>query len=86
MWGVPIDHLGITLRRITQVNGSTEFCEEFFDDGDVGDYAELARQSGQTDSARVREMAGPVGCRSSRCVRPRHAERRLVPMQPRCGD
>ena len=23
---------GITLRRIKQVNGSTEFCEEFFDD------------------------------------------------------
>jgi len=27
-----LDSPGITLRRIKQVNGSTEFCEEFFDD------------------------------------------------------
>jgi alkylation response protein AidB-like acyl-CoA dehydrogenase len=31
MFLVPIDSPGITLRRIKQVNGSTEFCEEFFD-------------------------------------------------------
>jgi alkylation response protein AidB-like acyl-CoA dehydrogenase len=39
MFLVPIAHPGITLRRITQLNGSTEFCEEFFDDVDVGDDA-----------------------------------------------
>jgi alkylation response protein AidB-like acyl-CoA dehydrogenase len=32
MFLVPLDSPGITLRRIKQVNGSTEFCEEFFDD------------------------------------------------------
>ncbi|CAM4256798.1 Glutaryl-CoA dehydrogenase [Mycobacterium basiliense] len=39
MFLVPINHPGITLRRITQVNGSTEFCEEFLDGVDVGDDA-----------------------------------------------
>ncbi|EUA75254.1 putative acyl-CoA dehydrogenase, middle domain protein [Mycobacterium xenopi 4042] len=39
MFLVPIDHPGITLRRITQLNGSTEFCEEFLDNVDVGDDA-----------------------------------------------
>lgn len=39
MFLVPIAHPGITLRRITQLNGSTEFCEEFLDDVDVGDDA-----------------------------------------------
>jgi len=39
MFLVPIKHPGITIRRIKQVNGSTEFCEEFFDDVDVGDEA-----------------------------------------------
>src|SRR6201987_3164992 len=32
MFLVPMNSPGITLRRIKQVNGSTEFCEEFFDD------------------------------------------------------
>jgi alkylation response protein AidB-like acyl-CoA dehydrogenase len=32
-----IDSPGITLRRITQVNGSTEFCEEFFDNLELDD-------------------------------------------------
>ncbi|MBW0020115.1 MAG: acyl-CoA dehydrogenase family protein [Mycobacterium sp.] len=39
MFLVPIGHPGITLRRITQVNGGAEFCEEFLDDVDVGDDA-----------------------------------------------
>ena len=39
MFLVPIKHPGITLRRIKQVNGSTEFCEEFLDDVGVGDDA-----------------------------------------------
>ncbi|ARG71402.1 acyl-CoA dehydrogenase [Mycobacterium kansasii] len=39
MFLVPIDHPGITLRRITQVNGSSEFCEEFLDGVDVGEDA-----------------------------------------------
>ncbi len=39
MFLVPIAHPGITLRRITQVNGSAEFCEEFLDGVDVGDDA-----------------------------------------------
>ncbi|WP_420843110.1 acyl-CoA dehydrogenase family protein [Cryptosporangium phraense] len=32
MFLVPVHTPGITIRRIRQVNGSTEFCEEFFDD------------------------------------------------------
>jgi alkylation response protein AidB-like acyl-CoA dehydrogenase len=39
MFLVPIDSPGITLRRITQVNGSVEFCEEFFDNLELGDDA-----------------------------------------------
>ncbi|HYY01901.1 MAG TPA: acyl-CoA dehydrogenase family protein, partial [Mycobacterium sp.] len=39
MFLVPIKHPGITLRRITQLNGSTEFCEEFLDNVDVGEDA-----------------------------------------------
>lgn len=39
MFVVPINSPGITLRRITQVNGSQEFCEEFFDGLEVGDDA-----------------------------------------------
>ncbi len=37
MFLVPISHPGITLRRITMLSGSTEFCEEFLDDVDVGE-------------------------------------------------
>src|ERR1700687_6520882 len=39
MFLVPIDQPGITVRRVKQVNGSTEFCEEFFDDVELGDDA-----------------------------------------------
>lgn len=37
MFLVPINAPGITLRRIKQVNGSVEFCEEFFDGLELGD-------------------------------------------------
>jgi alkylation response protein AidB-like acyl-CoA dehydrogenase len=43
MFLVPIKHPGITLRRITQLNGSTEFCEEFLDGVDVGDDAVVGK-------------------------------------------
>lgn len=46
MFLVRIDSPGITLRRITQVNGSTEFCEEFFDNLELDDAAVL----GEVDS------------------------------------
>ena len=39
MFLVPLAHPGITINRIQQINGSIEFCEEFFDDVDVGDDA-----------------------------------------------
>lgn len=39
MFLVPIQHPGVTLRRITMINGSTEFCEEFFDDVELPDTA-----------------------------------------------
>jgi alkylation response protein AidB-like acyl-CoA dehydrogenase len=39
MFLVPMNSPGITLRRIKQVNGSTEFCEEFFDDVELSDDA-----------------------------------------------
>ncbi|MBF6480985.1 acyl-CoA dehydrogenase family protein, partial [Nocardia cyriacigeorgica] len=32
MFLVPVNSPGLTIRRITQVDGSTEFCQEFFDD------------------------------------------------------
>jgi alkylation response protein AidB-like acyl-CoA dehydrogenase len=41
MFLVPLAHPGVTINRIRQVNGSVEFCEEFFDDVDVGDDAVL---------------------------------------------
>lgn len=37
MFLVRIDSPGLELRRIKQVNGSTEFCEEFFDDLELSD-------------------------------------------------
>jgi alkylation response protein AidB-like acyl-CoA dehydrogenase len=46
MFLVPIKHPGITLRRITQLNGSTEFCEEFLDGVDVGDDAGVGEVDG----------------------------------------
>lgn len=39
MFLLPLQHPGVTINRIRQVNGSVEFCEEFFDDVDVGDDA-----------------------------------------------
>jgi alkylation response protein AidB-like acyl-CoA dehydrogenase len=39
MFLVPINSPGITIRRIKQVNGSVEFCEEFFDNLELGDDA-----------------------------------------------
>jgi alkylation response protein AidB-like acyl-CoA dehydrogenase len=46
MFLVPIDHPGITLRRITMLSGSTEFCEEFLDGVDVGDDAVVGEVDG----------------------------------------
>ncbi|MEZ0352955.1 acyl-CoA dehydrogenase family protein [Mycobacterium sp. pR1184] len=46
MFLVPIDHPGITLRHITMLSGSTEFCEEFFDGVDVGDDAVVGEVNG----------------------------------------
>jgi alkylation response protein AidB-like acyl-CoA dehydrogenase len=39
MFLLPLRHPGVTINRIRQVNGSVEFCEEFFDYVDVGDDA-----------------------------------------------
>lgn len=39
MFLVPINAPGITLRRIKQVDGGNEFCEEFFDNLELGDDA-----------------------------------------------
>jgi len=39
MFLLPLRQPGITINRIRQVNGSVEFCEEFFDDVEVGDDA-----------------------------------------------
>ena len=46
MFLVPITHPGITLRRITMLSGSTEFCEEFLDGVDVGDDAVIGEVNG----------------------------------------
>ncbi|MEV3904249.1 acyl-CoA dehydrogenase family protein [Mycobacterium sp. NPDC050551] len=39
MFMVPLDAPGITMRRIKQVDGGDEFCEEFFDNLELGDDA-----------------------------------------------
>jgi alkylation response protein AidB-like acyl-CoA dehydrogenase len=39
MFLMPLRHPGVTVNRIQQVNGSVEFCEEFFDDVELGDDA-----------------------------------------------
>jgi alkylation response protein AidB-like acyl-CoA dehydrogenase len=39
MFLLPISHAGVTLRRIAMINGSSEFCEEFFDDVELTDDA-----------------------------------------------
>ena len=46
MFLVPIDSPGITLRRIKQVNGSVEFCEEFFDNLELSDDAVVGEVNG----------------------------------------
>jgi alkylation response protein AidB-like acyl-CoA dehydrogenase len=46
MFLVPINSPGITLRRIKQVNGSVEFCEEFFDNLELGDDAVIGDVNG----------------------------------------
>jgi alkylation response protein AidB-like acyl-CoA dehydrogenase len=43
MFLLPLRHPGVTINRIRQVNGSVEFCEEFFDDVDVGDDAVVGK-------------------------------------------
>jgi alkylation response protein AidB-like acyl-CoA dehydrogenase len=39
MFLMPTKHPGVTMRRITQIDGSNEFCEEFFDGVELGDDA-----------------------------------------------
>jgi alkylation response protein AidB-like acyl-CoA dehydrogenase len=39
MFLVPLNSPGITMRRIKEVNGNEEFCEEFFDGLELGDDA-----------------------------------------------
>ena len=46
MFLVPIKHPGITLRHITMLSGSKEFCEEFLDGVDVGDDAVVGEVNG----------------------------------------
>jgi len=46
MFMVPLNAPGITLRRIKQVNGSIEFCEEFFDGLELGDDAVVGEVNG----------------------------------------
>jgi alkylation response protein AidB-like acyl-CoA dehydrogenase len=46
MFLVPIGHPGVTLRHITMLSGSKEFCEEFLDGVDVGDDAVVGEVNG----------------------------------------
>jgi alkylation response protein AidB-like acyl-CoA dehydrogenase len=46
MFLVPVRHPGVTVRRIRQVNGNSEFCEEFLDDVRVGPEAVLGEVGG----------------------------------------
>jgi alkylation response protein AidB-like acyl-CoA dehydrogenase len=51
MFLLPLRHPGVTINRIRQVNGSVEFCEEFFDDVDVGDDAVVGEPGNGWDVA-----------------------------------
>ncbi|MCV7349595.1 acyl-CoA dehydrogenase family protein [Mycobacterium parmense] len=51
MFLVPLAHPGVTISRVRQVNGSIEFCEEFFDDVDVGDDAVVGKPGAGWDVA-----------------------------------
>ncbi len=46
MFLVPLNAPGITMRRIKEVNGNEEFCEEFFDCLELGDDAVLGEVNG----------------------------------------
>jgi alkylation response protein AidB-like acyl-CoA dehydrogenase len=46
MFLVPVRAPGVTVRRIRQVNGNSEFCEEFFDNVTVGPEAVLGTVNG----------------------------------------
>ncbi|MBX7434052.1 acyl-CoA dehydrogenase family protein [Mycobacterium sp. Y57] len=46
MFLVPLDSPGITMRRIKEVNGNEEFCEEFFDGLELGDDAVVGEVNG----------------------------------------
>jgi alkylation response protein AidB-like acyl-CoA dehydrogenase len=46
MFLVPINSPGIVMRRIKQVSGGNEFCEEFFDDLELGDDAVVGEVNG----------------------------------------
>ena len=46
MFLVPLDSPGITMRRIKEVNGNEEFCEEFFDGLELGDGAVVGEVNG----------------------------------------
>ncbi|PRC43203.1 acyl-CoA dehydrogenase, partial [Mycobacterium sp. ITM-2017-0098] len=46
MFLVPLDAPGITMRRIKEVNGNEEFCEEFFDGLELGDDAVVGEVNG----------------------------------------
>ncbi|MGV9675982.1 acyl-CoA dehydrogenase family protein [Nocardia sp. NPDC003482] len=51
MFLVPVHAPGVTVRRIKQVTGSTEFCQEFFDDVALGEDAVLGRVDDGWDAA-----------------------------------
>ncbi len=51
MFLAPIKAPGVTLRRIRQVDGSTEFCEEFFDGLRLGDDAVVGEVNNGWDVA-----------------------------------
>ncbi len=46
MFLVPLNSPGITMRRIKEVNGNEEFCEEFFDGLELGDDAVVGEVNG----------------------------------------
>ncbi|NKY24875.1 acyl-CoA dehydrogenase family protein [Nocardia gamkensis] len=51
MFLVPVGAEGVTVQRIKQVTGSTEFCQEFFDDVALPEEAVLGQVDGGWDAA-----------------------------------
>lgn len=85
-FALPTDAAGVTIRRIRQINGDAEFCEEFLDEVEVGDEAiigEVNKGWAVTQTMLVYERgAGEMGAAT---IEPRALAPDLVALARRVG-